>query len=165
MNRDLAVQQMLYESGKVLEKMDYLFTNYNQLYVARSNGIVQELDPESGTEISSTQVFEKTVDAQGKIVLNKHKQPEHFIGLAAIESYVSCPSFNRTELTISAGSLHVQTREIFTSKSQRVSQKDTHSAKTTCLHLGNILNTEISLLPAETREICISGISPNSQNL
>ncbi|TPX66753.1 hypothetical protein SpCBS45565_g04305 [Spizellomyces sp. 'palustris'] len=59
--------------------------------VARKNGVAEYWDIEAGSVVRHHKVFEQEVDERGKIVLNKHRKGEHFVGVADVDgTLVAC---------------------------------------------------------------------------
>ncbi|KAJ3190031.1 WD repeat-containing protein 74 [Gaertneriomyces sp. JEL0708] len=67
-------------------------TDYTTLVVARWNGVVEYWDIEKGECLRYYELFQHELDERGKVSkLNKHKKPEHFIGLSDINgTLVAC---------------------------------------------------------------------------
>lgn len=59
-----------------------------QIIVGRKSGYIDFLSLEDGSLHHRQRVFDQALDAFGKPILNKHKKPKHFIGVAAVNRYV-----------------------------------------------------------------------------
>ncbi|KAJ3080003.1 WD repeat-containing protein 74 [Quaeritorhiza haematococci] len=53
----------------------------NQVLVGRKNGSVEYMSAETGNVLRQLQVFTPSLGSDGKPKLNKHRKPEHFVGL------------------------------------------------------------------------------------